>query len=182
MLKKILILFVLLIGLFALFIATRPSQFQIERNILIAAPADKIFPLINDFHSHKLWSPWEKLDLSMKKSFAGSPAGVGSIYSWEGNEKVGAGRMTITDSQPNKKVSMDLDYLKPFKAASKVDFVLTPSSGGTIVSWSMSGHKQFMQKIFCSFINMDKMVGGEFETGLRQLKTVIESNSFKTKQ
>jgi uncharacterized protein YndB with AHSA1/START domain len=176
MLKKAFVVVIVLVATFLLFVAMQPSEFCIQRSIVIAAPAEKIFPYINDLHKHGLWSPWEKLDPSMKKTFAGSPSGIGSIYSWEGTDKVGVGSMTIVDSQPNKKVSMNLEFLKPFKAANHVEFAFKPQAEGTAVSWSMSGHKQFLQKIFCSFMNMDKMVGSEFEKGLAQLKTVVESS------
>lgn len=175
MLRKILIVVaVLVVGLVAV-ISAQPSQYTVRRSAVISAAPEVVFPLINDFHNWASWSPWEKLDPAMKKTFEGSPVGTGSIYSWAGNSDVGEGRMTIAESKPNESVRIKLEFLKPFESTSTTDFLLKPSGGGTSVDWVMSGENNFIAKAFSLFMNMDKMVGGDFEKGLSQMKAVAES-------
>lgn len=175
MLKKALVVVVFLIVAFAAFVAMQPSEFRVERTISVAAPADRIFPLVNDFHNSASWSPWDKLDPAMKKSFEGPAEGVGSVYSWDGNEKVGAGRMSILESQPNERVKMRLENFRPFESTSTTELVLTPRAGATSVQWSLTGHNGFVEKAVCLFVSMDEVIGPDFEKGLAQLKTAAES-------
>ncbi len=156
-----------------IYASIQPDTFRVIRSTLIAAPPDKIFPLINDLHAQSAWSPFEK-DPNMKRTHSGAPAGKGAIYEWDGNRNVGAGRIAITDSVPSSRVSLALDMSRPFAAHNTVDFILEPKSNGTNVTWAMQGHQPFMAKVMSLFINCDKMVGGQFEEGLGKLKTLVE--------
>jgi uncharacterized protein YndB with AHSA1/START domain len=179
MLKKILIGLGVIIVAFVVVVATRPATFHVERSTTIQAPADVVFAVVNDFHRWGEWSPWDKLDPDMKKTFSGPPSGVGSSYQWTGNDKVGEGRMTITEATPVQRVGIKLEFMKPWEATNTVTFSLKPAAGGTTVFWSMDGNNNFMAKAFSLFMDMDKMIGGDFERGLAQLKTVAEKDAQK---
>ena len=169
MFKKLLaVLLVALAGL-AGFIASRPSGFRIARSRTLSAPPDVVYAHVSDFSKWPQWSPWEKLDPTMTRDIAGAPAGTGATYYWKGNSEVGEGRMTITDTVPAKSVTIRLEFLKPFEATNTTVFEFAPSGTGTNVTWTMSGHNNFVSKVFCVFMNMDKMVGGDFERGLSNL-------------
>jgi hypothetical protein len=159
---------------FLAFVATRPSAFQVERAATIKAPAGKIFPILNDFHQWSTWSPWEKMDPAMKRTHSGAPSGMGAIYEWEGNKKVGKGRMEITDVAPDSRVTLKLDFLAPFEAHNTTDFTLRPAGNSTTLSWAMRGRHRFMGKVMSIFINMDKMIGKDFEAGLANIKGMAE--------
>ena len=170
------------------FAATRPDTFRVERSVEIQAAPGKVFPLINDFHNWPAWSPWEKLDPAMKETHGGAAAGVGASYAWEGNGKVGAGRMEITDSSapakgasPNAartaKVVIKLDFLKPFEGHDTAEFLLAPEGAKTKVTWAMYGPNNFLSKLFGVFCSMDKMIGKDFESGLAGMKTAAEKSS-----
>ena len=157
--------------------AMRPDSFRIERSVLIKAPPEKIFTLINDLHQWEPWSPWEKMDPALKRSYSGSPIGVGAIYEWAGNRQVGQGRMEIMESRPWSKVALDLHFMKPFEARNKVEFVLTPQAGNpptTQVTQAMFGPSPFISKLMGLIFSMDKMVGGKYEEGLANLKALAE--------
>ncbi len=175
MLKKILITVVVLVLVFVIVVATRPADFRITRSTAIAAPAAVVFAQVNDLHKWDAWSPWAKLDPAMKQTHEGSPDGVGAIYSWAGNSEVGEGRMTITESRTNELIRIKLEFIKPFAAVNTTEFTFKPDGGQTIVTWDMTGKNNFMSKAFCLFMNMDKMVGGDFEKGLASLKQVAEA-------
>ena len=164
------ILIVLLIGL----AMTKPDTFSVHRSVSIQASPEKIFPLINDFHSWNSWSPWETIDPTMKKSFSGSPNGNGAVYDWDGNSKVGQGHMEITQSIPPSKVIIKLDFLKPVEGHNTAEFTLEPNGNSTTVTWTMSGPSRFITKVMQVFISMDSMLGKEFEKGLGNLKTISE--------
>ena len=165
MFKKILIGLVVVIAALCIVVATRPDTLHIERTATVAAPVEFVFPLVNDFHHWGSWSPWEKLDTSMKKEFEGGP-GVGAKYHWVGNDKVGEGRMTITESKPNEKVVINLEFLKPFAMTSNVTFTFKPAGPGTQVLWASDGNQNFMAKGYGLFVNMDQLVGKDYEAGL----------------
>lgn len=179
MLKKILIGLAVLIVLFAGFVSTRPADFKITRSTVIAASPAKVFAQVNDFHRWAAWSPWDKMDLSMKKTFEGPASGKGTMYSWAGNGKVGEGKMTLTESKAPELIQIQLDFLKPMKDTNQCEFSFKPEGKGTQVTWSMTGKHNFVSKAFCVFMDMDKMVGGDFEKGLEALKTVSEGSSKK---
>lgn len=175
MLKKILIALAVIVIVFVIVVALQPAGFRIVRSTTIAAPAPKVFEQVNDFHKWDGWSPWAKLDPAMKTTFDGAPAGTGAIYSWSGNNDVGEGRMTLTESRPNELVQIKLEFIKPFAATNTTEFTFKPEADKTMVTWSMFGTNNFMAKAFGLFMNMDKMVGGDFEKGLAQLKSVAET-------
>lgn len=157
-----------------LFAATRPDSFRVERSITVQAPPDKVFALINDFRRWPEWSPWEKLDPQMKRTFGGAASGPGAVYAWEGNDEVGAGRMEILEAQPGAKVSIKLDFLRPFEGHNTADFTLQAAGTATGVRWAMHGPSPFVTKLMGVFVDMDRMIGKDFEAGLAQLKAVAE--------
>jgi len=175
MLKKILIVIVALVAVFALIVALQPAEYRVVRTATISAPPATVFAQVNDFHQWEPWSPWAKLDPAAKNTFEGPPAGVGAVFMWAGNDKVGEGRMTLTESHPNDLIRIKLDFIKPFASTCTTEFVFKPEGDHTTVAWTMSGHKNFISKAFCMFMNMDKMVGGDFERGLRQMKSAVEA-------
>jgi uncharacterized protein YndB with AHSA1/START domain len=179
MLKKIAIGLGVLIVLFCVVVATRPDALHVERSAVINAPADVIFPILNDLRRWPEWSPWEKLDKNIKKEFEGPPSGVGAKYHWVGNEQVGEGRMTIVDVRPNEQVGIKLEFIKPFEAQNTVTFTLKPAPGGTQVTWAMDGKQNFMMKAFGLFMNMDQQIGKDFEEGLQNLKGLAEGAARK---
>ena len=166
------IVVVLLAGLLG-FAATRPDTFRYQRTATINAPPQKILPLILDFHNWIDWSPWEKLDPALKRTYGGAASGQGAVYEWEGNNKAGQGRMEITEASPSK-VLIKLDFLKPFEAHNTAEFNLEPRGDATNIIWSMYGPNPFIAKVMCVFVNMDKMVGKDFEAGLANLKAAAE--------
>ena len=174
MLKIIGIIVVLAIATILVLAAMQPETFRIERKAVIKAPPEKIFAVLNDFKQWAVWSPWEKKDPAMKRHFGPITAGKGATYTWEGNKDVGQGGMQITDAAAPNKLTIALNFIKPFEANNTVNFVLTPAAGGTEVAWSMDGKNNFMSKIMCVFMNMDKMVGPDFEAGLANLKAIAE--------
>ena len=179
MIKKILLGAIVVIGLvvviFCVVVALQPSHYHIERAATVNAPAAIVFNQVNDFHKWDTWSPWAKLDSNMKQSYEGAPAGTGAMYSWTGNNQVGQGRMTITDSKPSELVKIKLEFIKPWTATNLTDFIFAPQGNQTSVKWTMDGDNTFMGKAFGLFMNMDKMVGGDFEKGLAQMKAVTEA-------
>jgi hypothetical protein len=179
MFKKILIGIAVIILVFLVVVALQPADFLITRSTTITAPADVVFAQVNDFHKWDAWSPWAKLDPAMKQTYDGTPAGVGAIYSWVGNKDVGEGRMTITQSRPGELVGIKLEFLKPFAQVNNTEFALKPDGDKTAVTWSMNGTNNFMAKGFGLFMNLDKMVGGDFEKGLAQMKLVAEAAAKK---
>lgn len=150
-----------------------PHEFRIERRTLIAAPADRIFPLINDLHAWRGWSPWEKLDPDMKRDYGGAPAGVGATYGWE-SAKAGAGRMEIVEANPPSRLVVKLDFIKPMQAHNIVEFLLWPEGAATSVTWAMYGRQSFFAKLMGIFFSMDNLVGKDFAAGLANLKEAAE--------
>jgi uncharacterized protein YndB with AHSA1/START domain len=154
--------------------ATRPDDFRVERKTSIKAAPDKVFAYINDFHQWAVWSPWEKLDPSMKRTFSGPASGKGTVYNWEGAGKVGAGRMEILDAPTPEKVVIKLDFIKPFEGHNTAEFTMQAQGDATQVTWAMFGPAPYISKLMGIFFNMDKMIGTDFETGLANLKVAAE--------
>ena len=181
MIKKILLLAVVVIvlgiAIFAVVVAMQPSHYQVQRSATMIAPAAVVFNQVNDFHKWDAWSPWAKLDPNMKTTFEGPPAGTGAVYRWTGNSDVGEGKMTITDSKPGELVKIKLDFIKPFAATSDTVFTFKPQGNQTAVTWTMDGENNFIGKAMCLFMNMDRMVGGDFEKGLAQMKAAAEKSA-----
>jgi len=154
--------------------ATKPNEFRVQRSVTIKAPADKIYPMIVDLRGWAAWSPYEKKDPNMKRTFSGAQSGKGAIYEWNGDKNVGHGRMEIMDAAPSSKVVIKLDFFSPFEAHNTAEFTMTPQGDGTNVTWAMYGPNVFMGKVMQVFMNMDKMVGTDFEAGLQALKAKVE--------
>lgn len=172
MLIKIALVLLVLLAVFVGVVASRPSEFRIARSRRLSAPPDVVYANVNDFKRWPEWSPWEKLDPSMKRELSGAPAGLGAVYYWSGNSAAGEGRMTITDAQPNRSLTMRLEFMKPFAATNAAQFDFVPSEQGTTVTWAMTGKSNFVAKAVGLFMDMDKMVGTEFEKGLATLDSV----------
>jgi len=158
-------------------IALQPAAFRIERSATMAAPPAAVFAQVNDLHNWEAWNPWQKVDPAAKNTYSGAAAGPGSTFAWQGNKDVGEGRMTILESRPNELVKIKLEFLKPFAATNTADFTFVPSGGQTRVTWAMSGKNGFMAKAIGLVMNMDEMVGGQFEKGLADLKSIVETRS-----
>ncbi len=156
-------------------VATRPAEFRVARTAKIAAPPPALFAQVNDFHKWDAWNPWAKLDLAMKQSYEGAPAGTGAVYTWAGNSQVGEGRMTLTESRPSDLIRIKMEFLKPFEATNTAEFTFRPEGDHTVVTWSMEGRNSFMAKAIHLVMNMDRMIGGQFEKGLAQMKAVAET-------
>jgi uncharacterized protein YndB with AHSA1/START domain len=164
---------VLIVGVLG-FAATRPDSFRVQRTATIKAPPEKVFALINDLRGWKTWSPYEKKDPAMKRTLSGAPTGKGAIYEWEGNKDVGKGRMEIADTTPPSKVVIKLDFIEPFQAHNTAEFSLSGKGETTDVTWAMYGPSPFVTKVLSVFLDMDKMIGHDFEAGLANLKAIAE--------
>jgi uncharacterized protein YndB with AHSA1/START domain len=164
----------LAIAALLIYAATRPDTLQVQRSARIAAPAEKIFPLINDMRSFNRWNPYEKKDPQLKGSYSGPAAGPGAAYRFEGNKEVGKGSLEITESAPAALVAMRLDMQEPMAASNSIRFTLQPQGEATEVTWAMQGASPYIAKLFGIFIDMDKMIGRDFEAGLASLKTLAE--------
>ena len=156
-------------------VALQPADFRIARSTAMAAPPAAVFAQVNDLRKFQDWSPWAKLDPAAKTDFQGPPAGQGASFSWAGNMEVGEGTMTITESRPGELVRFQLDFRKPMAGTNTAEFTFKPEGNKTAVTWSMSGHNNFMAKAVGLVMNCDKMVGGQFEKGLADLKTIVEA-------
>jgi hypothetical protein len=176
MLLPILGVVVLVIAGLLRYTASRPDSFVVQRSTHVAAPPERILPLIDDFHAWASWSPYEKLDPGMKRTYSGALRGVGAVYEWDGNSKAGAGRMEIKRADTSR-VSTQLDFTRPFRANNAADFIFEPQADGTRVTWSMTGTNAFMTKLFGVFVNMDRLIGRDFEAGLASLKSLAEQAS-----
>ena len=174
MLIKVLGALALLVGGLAAVIAMRPADFRLVRSATLNAPPEKVFALINDFKQWEAWSPWAKIDPAMKTTYGAATAGPGATYAWVGNSDVGEGKMTITGSQPHERIVIRLEFKAPMEATNMTEFLLKPEGAGTKVEWTMTGTNNFMTKAFDLFMNMDKMVGADFEKGLAQMKVAAE--------
>ena len=154
--------------------ATKPNTFSIQRATIVKAPPERIFPLINDFHQWGTWSPYENKDPAMKRSYSGAASGQGAVYTWEGNKNVGSGRMEILDASAPSKIVIKLDFFTPFEGHNTAEFTMLPHGDATNLTWLMHGPLPFMGKIMHVFINVDRMVGKDFEAGLINLKRLGE--------
>jgi hypothetical protein len=177
MLKTILIVVVVLIALVLIYAATRPDDFRVERSVVVAQPAEKIFPLIDTLQNWQAWSPYERKDPAMRRNYAGPASGIGAAYAWKGNKEVGEGRMEIVASTPPSEIRFKLDFAVPFEAHNQAVFALEPVAGGTRVGWAMTGASPFMFKLMGLFMNIDEMIGRDFETGLAALKAQAEQEN-----
>lgn len=175
MLKKILFALAGVIVVFLIVVALQPSGFSVARSTTIKAPPATPFAHVNNLHKWQAWSPFEKLDPAMKRTFEGPQEGVGAIYRWAGNDQAGAGSMTILESRPGELIRIELDFIEPMAGKAEAQFVFRNEGAGTAVSWTMVGQNHFVGKAMCMFMNMDQMVGGQFAEGLAALKSVSEA-------
>jgi hypothetical protein len=154
--------------------AGKPNTFSVERAISVKAPPEKIFPLINDFHQWVSWSPYENKDPAMKRSYSGAESGKGAVYGWEGNSNVGSGRMEILEMSAPSKILIKLDFFKPFEGHNTAEFTMLPQGDATNLNWVMRGPAPFISKLMQVFMNLDHMIGKDFEVGLANLKRLTE--------
>jgi hypothetical protein len=175
MIIKILIGLAAVIVIFLIVVALQPSSYRVARSMVIAAPADAVFPHMNDLKKWAVWNPWGKADPNMKLTYAGPAAGVGASYSWVGNSEVGEGRATISESRPGEAVRYKMEFFKPMAGTSEMAFTFTPQGNQTEVTVTVTGEKNFLAKAFCLFMSMDNMIGGKFEKALAELKTIAEA-------
>ena len=166
---------VAVIALLLIVAATRPSEFSVTRSGTMTAPPEAVFAQVNNLHNWEEWSPWAKLDPNAKTYYEGPEAGVGAVFGWSGNMKIGTGKMTITDSRPAELVRFRLEFVRPMKCTNTAEFTFKPGGNQTTVSWTTSGKMGLMGKVFGLFMNCDKMMGCHFEKGLAQIKTIVES-------
>ena len=168
----LIVLAVALAGVLAL-AATKPDSFSVQRSTSIKAPPEKISAVLSDFRAWDAWSPWEKVDPKMKRTYSGEPKGKGAKYAWAGNSEIGEGSMTITEAQASR-VALDLDFVKPFEGHNKVVFTLAPKGEATEVTWAMTGSSPYITKVIQVFCDMEGMIGKQFEAGLISLRTITE--------
>lgn len=176
MLKKIALAIIVLLAAFFIYAATKPDAFRVQRSATMLASPETISALINDFHQWKEWSPYEKLDPALKKTYKGPANGKGAIYEWDGNNKAGQGRMEIIETSPSK-IVIRLNFIKPFESENTAAFTLNPQGPRTNITWEMYGPLPYISKVMSIFFDMDQMIGQDFEKGLANLKTVAESKA-----
>jgi hypothetical protein len=154
--------------------ATKPDMLRVQRATSIKAPPERIFPMINDFHQWRSWSPYEERDPALKRSYEGPDSGRGAVYAWDGNKNVGSGRMEILEASVPSKITIKLDFFKPFEGHNTAEFTMLPQGDVTNLTWTMVGPAVFMSKVMQVFINLDHMIGRDFEVGLANLKKLAE--------
>jgi hypothetical protein len=179
MLIPILLTILGVIVIVVIVVAMQSESSKISRSATMAAPAPVVFAQVNDFHNWQAWSPWAKLDPNATLTYDGSASGNGAIYTWSGNKKIGEGKMTIMESQPSDLVRLKLEFFRPFKATNTAEFTFKPQGNETFVTWTMLGKKNFVMKAMHMIMEMDKMIGGDFEKGLAQMKVVSEAKVAK---
>lgn len=174
MIRTVAVIIALLVAAVLIYAATRPDAFRIERSTSIKAPPEKVFALINDFHQWEAWSPWEKIDPEIKRTYSGALSGKGAVYAWSGNKDIGQGRMEIIESSSPASVVLKLDFITPFEAHNTVEFTLVAQGNSTTVTQAMYGPSPFISKLMGLFFSMEKMVGEKYEEGLANLKLIAE--------
>ncbi|HKO94081.1 MAG TPA: SRPBCC family protein [Polyangiaceae bacterium] len=177
MLKRVAAIAIALIAVLVLVVATRSSHMHVERSAIVPVAPDVVFPLINDFHAWSSWSPWEKLDPEMKREFSGAPQGKGAQYAWSGNDQVGVGNMQITDNKPAEQVTIQLEFKEPWAATNVTNFRLAAVPEGTKVTWAMDGENNFAAKAMSLVMDMDQLIGKDFEAGLANLGAVAQASA-----
>lgn len=176
MFKKILLVLVALLVVFLVVVALQPSDYRVERTTTIAASPAQVFPHVNSLHKWEAWSPWAKIDPDAKVTFEGPDAGKGAVMTWDGDDNVGAGKMTLVESDPDKAVKIKVTFTRPFEGGTNSDFSFTPKGDQTEVAWTMHGTHNFMEKAFCLVFNGLKMMSNDMDKGLAQLKSVVEQS------
>lgn len=174
MIKTIFIVVGVLLAILLIYAAIKPNTFHVERTTSIKAAPEKIFPLINDIHQWEMWSPWEKGDPAIKRSYSGAANGKGAVYEWNSDKQVGQGRMEIIESSPPSKIVLKIDFIKPMEGHNTIDFTLMPQGDTTVVTQAMYGPSPYISRLMSIFFSMDKMIGSKFEEGLASLKAIVE--------
>ena len=174
MLTIVAIVVAVLLAIVVALAATKPDSFHVERSIDIQAPSERVYALINDFQQFPKWSPYEKLDPAMKRTFTGPQAGIGAVYGWSGNGKAGEGSMEIVEATPPARIGMRLEFKRPFAATNQATFSMVPQGSATRTTWALDGPMPFVSKVFSVFVDLDRMVGKDFEEGLANLKALAE--------
>src|SRR5688500_6155200 len=169
--------FLVVLVVFCAIVATRPDTYRVERSAVVAAPPEVVFQYVNDFRQWEQWSPFEKMDSLMRKTFEGPSSGVDARYHWKGNRRAGEGRMRIAESEPARRIAIDLQFIEPFESTSRTTFTFEPVANGTRVTWGMAGEHTTMGKAISLFASMDDMIGKEFDEGLAKLGTVAEAEA-----
>ncbi|HVY08105.1 MAG TPA: SRPBCC family protein [Burkholderiales bacterium] len=177
MLKIIFLVLAILVAVLAIVVAMQPDEFRVSRSTTMNAPPAAVFAQVNDLHNWEKWNPWQKVDPAMKLQFSGPPSGVGAAYAWQGNKDVGEGRLSIIESRPSDLVRIKLEFLKPFAATNTAIFTFKPAGTQAEVTWAMEGRNNFLAKAIHLCMNMDKMVGGQFEQGLADMKAAVEAGA-----
>jgi hypothetical protein len=177
MLKIVLIAVAATVVVLATVVALRPSELRVARSTTMAAPPETVFAQVNDFHAWEAWNPWGRIDPDMESTYSGAAAGPGAQYAWVGNREVGEGRMTIIESRPGELVRIRLEFLSPFAATNTAELTFRPEGDRTAVTWSMHGHNSFIAKAIGLLMDMDQMIGGQFEKGLADLKAIVETTA-----
>lgn len=175
LLKKILIALAVILVVFLVAVAMQPNDYRVTRTATMAAPVGAVFAQVNNLRKWEAWSPWAKLDPAAKNSFAGPAEGTGAVFSWAGNNQVGEGRMTITESRANEFIRFHLEFIKPMAGTSTAEWSFKAGGNQTSVTWTMFGKNDFIGKAFCLFMSMDKMIGGQFDQGLASIKSIVEA-------
>jgi len=177
LLKRIGFAFAIFVSLAVILISIQPPDFRITRSVTVAAPAQSIFAHVNDLHKWDAWSPWSRLDPTAKARFEGPRTGKESTFHWSGNKEIGEGTMTITESEPHRLVRIKIEFVRPFTAVNMAEFTFASEGEHTIVTWSMYGPNNFMAKAMHLLMDMEKMLGSDFERGLERLKAIAETSS-----
>jgi len=175
MFKKILIGFAVLVVVLLVVVAMQPATYRVVRTATIQAAPAAVFPHVNELKKWEAWSPWGKLDPAMKLTYSGPEGGPGASYAWAGNNEVGEGRLTITESKTNELIRIHLEFFKPMAGLSPTEFSFKPEGDATTVTWTMHGTNNFIGKAFCLVMDMDTMIGGSFEQGLASMKAIVET-------
>ncbi len=174
-LKKTAPVIAALVAALVIIIATRPASFRVARSIRIAAPPEKVFAQVDDFRRRDAWSPWAKLDPNSRVGFSGAASGKGAVFSWEGNREVGKGRQEIIECEAPRHITISLEFEEPFQGKSLTGFTFEPESGGTRLTWEISGKNDFIAKAISLFMDCETMIGPQFEKGLSNIKQLAES-------
>lgn len=173
-LLSLLLGFAVLLAILCIVIAVQPGDFRVSRSMTMNAPPEAVFAEVNDFHRWEAWSPWAKMDPDAKATYEGPSSGVGSVFHWDGDANVGAGNMTIVESKPSERIGIKLEFIRPFAGTSDTEFTFKPEGNGTTITWTMSGKNNFVAKAIGLVIDCDTMIGGEFEKGLANIKSIVE--------
>ena len=171
---RIIVVLAIVVAAILVYAATKPGMFRVERSVVIQAPAEKIFPLIDDFHNWSQWAPQDREDSTTRRTYSGALSGAGAEAEWTSKGQAGSGRMSITESVPPNRVVIEVDFVKPFAAHNVNEFRLDPEGDSTKVTWTMQGPNLYVMKLMSVFVNMDRMMGRHFESGLRNLKAACE--------